>query len=103
MAGPMVNLMPGNISCNACATTCDVECQKAFLPSVSFHVYKVRLPSWVRGVVVSMVVSLNLAEMTLRANPSLILLAMAMGVVPRSTCLMAPSGSLMLIIFSFEN
>jgi hypothetical protein len=45
------------------------------LPSASFQVYNIRLPSVVKGVVVSTVVPLKEAEITFLANPSLMLLA----------------------------
>src|SRR5690606_9133193 len=78
----------------------ELECQKAFLPCGSFHVYNVRVPSPSKGVAVSTTVSPNLAEITFRANPSLMLLAISMGVVPSGTCFTAPSGNVILIIYA---
>src|SRR5690606_41632358 len=48
---------------------------EGLFPSWSFHVYKIKLPSVVRGVTVSIVWLLNFAEITLRAKPSLMSLA----------------------------
>src|SRR5690606_7529075 len=92
------NLIPGYISCKACAITCDVECQNAFLPSASFQVYNVKLPSVVKVVVVSTVVPLKFAEITLRAKPSLILKATSCGVTPEAYSRTEPSGNVILII-----
>jgi hypothetical protein len=64
--------------------------QKAF-PFSSFHVYKIRLPSAVKEVVVSTVVPLKEAEITFLANPSLMLLATSIGVTPNANSLTDPS------------
>src|SRR5690554_404950 len=98
----MVNLMPGYSSCKACAITCEVECQKAVLPSSLFHVYKTKLPSVVKGVTVSTVVPLKLAEITLRAKPSLMLKATSCGVMPEAYSRTEPSGNVILIIFKLN-
>src|SRR5690554_836167 len=95
----MVSLMPGYSSCNACAITCEEECQKACFPSLSFQVYKTKLPSVVNGVTVSTVVPLKFAEITLRAKPSLILKATSCGVIPEAYSRTDPSGNVILIIF----
>ncbi|MNR94858.1 hypothetical protein D3C72_259790 [compost metagenome] len=99
IAGPRVNFIPGYISSRTCAITCEVECQNAFFPPSSFHVYKIRLPSVVKGVVVSTMVPLKEAEITFLANPSLMLLATSMGVIPGANSLTDPSGKVILIIF----
>jgi hypothetical protein len=78
--------------------TCEVECQKAFFPLSSFHVYNIRLPSVVKGVVVSIVVPLKEAEITFLANPSLMLLATSIGGTPDVNSLTDPSGKVILII-----
>src|SRR3970040_552817 len=84
--------------------TCEVECQKSFLPSASFHVYNIRLPSVVKGVVVSTVVPSKEAEITFRANPSLMLLATSIGVTSEANSLTDPSGKVILIIvYYFKN
>src|SRR5690606_15575257 len=101
MAGPIVNLMPGYKSCNAGARTWADECQKAFFPSLSFHVYKIKLPSVVKGVTVSIVWLLNFAEITFRAKPSLMSLATSMAVMPALYALTEPSGKVMFIMFFY--
>ena len=78
---------------------CAEECQKAFLPSGLSQVYNVKLPSVVRGVTVSLVLPLKLAERTLRASPSLIEAAISAGVIPLWYSFTEPSGSVILIIF----
>ena len=80
------------------ANTCAEECQKAFFPSVSLKVYKIKEPSVVRGVEVSMVVPLKFAEITFLANPSLILFATSIGVLLLENSLIVPSGKVILII-----
>src|SRR5690606_15439 len=97
----MVNFMAGYNPCNACAKSWADECQKAFLPSLSFHVYKIKLPSVVRGVTVSIVWSLNFAEITFRAKPSLMSLATSMAVMPVLYALTEPSGKVMFIMFFY--
>src|SRR5680860_220349 len=99
IAGPMVSLAPGYNISMACAITCDVECQNAFLPSLSFQVYNIRLPFDVKGVEVSKIVSLKFAEITFLAKPSLMLLATSIGVIPLSNSLTVPSGKLIFIMF----
>jgi hypothetical protein len=81
--------------------TWEVECQNAFLPSLSFQVYKIREPSVVSGVLVSMVVPLKLADNTFRANPSLMLSATSIAVEFFSNSFTEPSGSVILIIPNF--
>ena len=63
--------------------------------------YNVRLPLVVNKVEVSTVVSLNLAEITFRAKPSLISLATSDTVRLCLKDLTLPSGNVMLIIVSF--
>src|SRR5690606_6661379 len=101
MAGPIVRLMPGYNSSRACAKTWADECQKAFFPSLSFQVKSVKLPSSVKGVVVSTVVLLNEAESTFLAKPSLILCATSNGVVPCGYSRLLPSGNVMTIMLKF--
>src|SRR5690606_7326023 len=98
MAGPMVSFTPGYNSSKAWATTWDVECQNAFLPSASFQVKSTSLPSSVNGVTVSTMVSLNFAEITFLANPSLMLLATSIGVVPLENSFTDPSGNVIFIM-----
>ncbi len=52
----------------------------------------------VKGVTVSTVVPLKDAEITFRANPSLMLLATSIGVTPVANSLTDPSGKVILII-----
>src|SRR5690554_8219276 len=77
---------------------CADECQNAFLPSLSFHVYRINDPSVVSGGVVSITVSLNLAEITFLAKLSLMLLATSMTVVFFSNDLWLPSVNVIRII-----
>src|SRR5690606_13613231 len=98
MAGPIVSLALGYNSSIACAKTWAEECQKAFLPSSLFHVYKTNEPFVVNGVTVSTVVSLKLAEITFRANPSLMLLATSIGVTFIGNSFTLPSGNVICII-----
>src|SRR5690606_41823962 len=93
----MVNFIPGYNSSKACATTWEVECQKAVFPSLSFQLYRTSVPSAINGVTVSTVVPLNFAEIIFRARPSLMLLATSKGVVPFAYSLTFPSGSVILI------
>src|SRR5690606_32143915 len=99
MAGPIVSFTPGYNSSRAWATTWEVECQNAFLPSLSFQVKRINLPSSTNGVEVSIVISLNFAEITFLANPSLILLATSSGVVPLAYSFTDPSGN---VIFTMR-
>jgi hypothetical protein len=55
-------------------------------------------PSVVNGVAVSIVVPLKAAEITFRANPSLMLLATSIGVELLANSLIEPSGSVIFII-----
>ena len=82
MAGPIVSLQVGYKAKRACAKTWAEECQNAVFPSLSFQVNKLIFPSFFSGVEASTVCPLNLTDKTLRANPSLILLAISKGVIP---------------------
>ena len=95
----MVSLILGYNSSNACARICAEECQKAFFPSGFSQVYNTKLPSVCKGVTVSIVFPSKLAEITLRAKPSLILRAISAGVIPFLYSLTEPSGSVTFIIF----
>ena len=57
-----------------------------------------RSPSSISGVEDSIVVSLKDAEITFLANPSLILIATPIGVMPALNCFTLPSGKVIAII-----
>ena len=82
----------------ASAKTCADECQKAFLPAASLNVCNTKEPSVVKGVLVSMVVPLKVAEITFLAKPSLMLFATSIGVLFTANSLRLPSGKVILII-----
>ena len=77
---------------------CAEECQKLIFPSLSFQVCKVRVASVVIARFASQTSPFILAESTFRASPSEIPIAISIAEVPLSTCLILPSGRVMLII-----
>ena len=82
---------------------CAEECQKLIFPCLSFQVCRVRLESVVIARFASHTSSFILAESTFRASPSEIPIAISIAEVPLSTCLILPSGRVMLIIrFCFK-
>src|SRR6186713_1872794 len=83
---------------SASAIRCAELCQKAYLPPSSFHVSNCNEASVVIGRVASQISPLTLAASTLRANPSLMDLAMSIEVVPSAYSLTEPSGSVIFIM-----
>ena len=78
--------------------SCAEECQKLIFPSLSFQVCRVRVESVVIALFASQTSPFTLADSTFRASPSEIPIAISMAEVPLFTCLILPSGRVMLII-----